>query len=190
MCSSDLCACACVCVCVCVCVYQNMARSCSDASRLRRCNPTLENKKWLSARIKSLECACACACVCVFLLFLGGLFNTQRALHHSGCQGDDQRVNPQPTHTLTQVQTHTPCSFTAYKPEWILIVLNRAFTTQMLFRGLESTPTHVFPKQNTNTHTHTHTEMLKQTGIHESRHSCKTLWNHPHTNSDSTEEET
>lgn len=43
---------------------------------------------------------------CLFFLVLGGLSNTQSTLHHSGCQGDDQRVALQPTHTLTH--NHLP----------------------------------------------------------------------------------
>lgn len=82
-----------LCMCVCVCVHHNMAQSCTDASRL--CCPSVDKKKMLSALIKSLES------VCVSLLVLGGLFSTQRALQLSGCQGDDQRVALQPTHTLT-----------------------------------------------------------------------------------------
>ncbi len=133
---------------------------------------------------------CLCMCVCVFLLILGDLFSTQRALQHSGCQGDDQRVAPQPTHTLThthpaasglpsckrsathmhtQAHTslHTSRSFIVYKPEWILIVLNRAFTTQMLFLGLSVHPHTFSPMIHTSSqHTHTHTAIQKQAAIH------------------------
>jgi len=73
------------------------------------------------------------------------------------------------THTHARTHTHTHTHQTTafillfsfiYQPEWILIVLNRAFTTQMLFRGPRSTPTHVFPHD---THTHTHTQAVRNT---------------------------
>lgn len=43
----------------------------------------------------------------------------------------------------THMKPHNSCCFIVYKPEWVLIVLNRAFTTQMLFLGLRVHP-HMF----------------------------------------------
>ena len=132
--------------------------------------------------------------MCVFLLVLGGLFSTQRALQHSGCQ-ETIRGWPHNPHTRSRILTllhqrshhvsahlrtcthihghikpHTSCTFIVYKTEWILIVLNRAFTTQMLFRGLRVHPHAVSPMMHTQKqykHTHrnaqTNSNTLKQT---------------------------
>ena len=127
----------------------------------------------------------------MFLLILGGRCSTQRALQHSGCQGDDQRValtahthahaySPRRirapimvvhTNTHTNQTEHFVLFFFflhVYKLEWILIVLNRAFTKQMLFLGLTVHPHMISPMMHIYTvHRHTNAQnkraMLMQT---------------------------
>ena len=163
-----------------------MAQSCRDASRRCCSGPSVVKKKRLSALIKSV---CVCVCVCVFLLVLGGPLQHPKSTSataaaketirgwpcsphntlthtHPAASGLPSEKSAQPhthshTHAHTHIEPHTSCSFIVYHPEWILIVLNRAFTTQMLFLGLGVHPHTFSPMAQTscaNTQTHTRTE--------------------------------
>lgn len=105
---------------------------------------------------KSLKCAC-------FSSFWEAS-PTRRALHTAAARRRSEGGPAAHTHAHasspaasgnckhTQVKQNTPCSSCVYALERVLIALNRAFTTQMLFQGLTVHP-HTIPPMMHNMHT-------------------------------------